>query len=1296
MANDPRWSRSQFVSSKPGFRYYCGLPLRTENDINIGALFLLDDRPRDTTSPARLKVLFTIAHNIMVHMKTVKEAHEKQRAIHMNMCMADFISPDHRFRSRHVNHGQMTDSTSIRKKASRNNSACHENTSDFMALTSNTGQNRTMQNRSGQSTASESHLKSPAKTEQHKAHDAQAQDIFSPNEQHQRSQSHSRVRDHSDDAEKPVSTPFEDPEECPGLATETEECNQAEALQVPPTSHESSELSRDRTMPRDARSETSSTSPIRRKHLVTEVDHQRAFDRAAYLLRQSLDLSQFGGGGVVLLDTNASATSTDTDNKRNESGFDDLDAAVMSPSVGYGQSSGGRGSTSNRTNSTHSAALQESCVLAAASISETGGPPQNYGRADPTWKVSLTPPELQRMCKRYPRGKLYEVPEHVGTSLFDFEGRAVSGRLSARLHELVLLRRQFPRAKQVIFVPMFHANLNRWTSCFAFTNSRYRVFSYEMDYLPMLSFTNAIKAEIVRLATVFADQQKSNFIGSISHELRSPLHGILASLEFLQETELDAFQITCTNTMDACAHTLLDTVAMVLDYSKVNTAKAEPSTQSQPSSPGSNDQLEKIPTASKIRKEPLFATDQDCDVALLTEEVVDGLATGHLAKVRTNFGFDDTINQMNATLSEVEGNPSLRRVLQAVRPEVELILDVQPPAQWAFSTQPGAVRRIVMNLFGNSLKYTKHGYIMVSLRWVESSRESGPAALLSENKPTMIKLTVSDTGQGISPAYLRTRIFTPFSQENSKAAGTGLGLSIVRSIVNSLQGEIDIKSIVNVGTIVVVTLPMKKARPAPIVTQYEFPNDKLRGASERMLVSARRRLSDPCIAALQSLRTPPQVAIYEPAMEYDSFGQTQGAAHVHSVLVQYLTGWFGFPLQTWDFDLPTKLLIVDEIHLPTLLARQPDYLDAVSSQSIIILCANPARHAILSKDIQSVRVGLLCKPFGPLKLARVVSRALENATRSPHPDDGQMQFPLQRDVDVISTPMSECSSHSSRPGNFRGPISGSGTHERRRSRLNTQAYDLHGQDSSHRVTSLTPLETSLRQGRTRQEGEFPFPVDSGPHRLSGMLSPNRDTDPLGSRLSPAYAADALARDGDQLSPKAQSATSKVESSPTDPHAINSKESLWDIQPGSKCRKPHLLLVDDNRLNLQLLHTYISRKGYDGSLARTAEDGQKAVEIYQEFLPDIIFMDLSMPVMGGLEATRLIRQIEARRRQDAKRNTPTDEQGLGPYRSAFIVAMTGNAKSSDQSEAFSSGVDLYMTKPVSFKEVGKLLENWRDT
>jgi hypothetical protein len=71
---------------------------------------------------------------------------------------------------------------------------------------------------------------------------------------------------------------------------------------------------------------------------------------------------------------------------------------------------------------------------------------------------------------------------------------------------------------------------------------------------------------------------------------------------------------------------------------------------------------------------------------------------------------------------------------------------------------------------------------------------------------------------------------------------------------------------------------------------------------------------DSVISDLQNLGDRPQTAIYEPAMEFDSFGQTQGAAAVHSALSQYLTGWFGFPvMQTWDFDVPAKILIVDEV-----------------------------------------------------------------------------------------------------------------------------------------------------------------------------------------------------------------------------------------------------------------------------------------------------------------------------------------------------------------------------------------------
>jgi len=140
-----------------------------------------------------------------------------------------------------------------------------------------------------------------------------------------------------------------------------------------------------------------------------------------------------------------------------------------------------------------------------------------------------------------------------------------------------------------------------------------------------------------------------------------------------------------------------------------------------------------------------------------------------------------------------------------------------------------------------------------------------------------------------------------------------------------------------------------------------------------------------------------------------------------------------------------------------------------------------------------------------------------------------------------------------------------------------------------------------------------------------------------------------------------------------------------IKEKTSARRLRLLLVDDNDINLRLLESYV-RKKYPSCPYDCAINGQMALDAVEsnEDGYTMILMDLSMPIMDGLEATRRIRQHEQGERQDRQ-----DEQ----FAPALIVALTGLANERDQQDAYNSGCDMFMTKPVKLKEVGKLLDQF---
>ena len=201
-------------------------------------------------------------------------------------------------------------------------------------------------------------------------------------------------------------------------------------------------------------------------------------------------------------------------------------------------------------------------------------------------------------------------------------------------------------------------------------------------------------AELSRLATIAADQQKGDFIGSISHDLRSPLHGILASAEFLGETECDSFQMSLVDTIESCGRTLLDTINHILDFSKINSfernfRKKSTFQSNSITSITRNTQMPQILNMSAVT-----------NVAAICEEVVEGVYAGQVYQDTSSTDISDLNPGTRGRMFEGGLATSNRSLLgemgaQYARKAVDVVLDVEP-GDYTFTTQPGALRRVIM------------------------------------------------------------------------------------------------------------------------------------------------------------------------------------------------------------------------------------------------------------------------------------------------------------------------------------------------------------------------------------------------------------------------------------------------------------------------------------------------------------------------------------------------------------------------------------------------------------------------
>jgi signal transduction histidine kinase/CheY-like chemotaxis protein len=1166
LEKDTEFCDRPYVTDGPKARFYAGVPITTPKGIKIGAYCLLDDkiRPGGLDEKGRL-FLTDMASTVMKHLEACRAKAEHLRGTRMVTGLGAFIEGASSLRAWEEENQRRTD----RQHGKRASAAT-----------------------------------SPTRPKS-SARQLPASDPASANVQNRKDSNGSSKKVDSGHPSEESVPQTESPHDTRGdVASESPQV--APPADVPSPRREETGINHSKS------AKTSRQADDFQAQLVAE-NVRNTFQRAADLVREAVDVE-----GAVFLDA---AVGTYGGLVEAGDGSDHSSDALFS-------GTDITGNESELGEISHGKVVPDKlCKVLASSHTAADKYHSNKELQAATEKTNITERFLKSLLRRYGHGKIWNFNE-VGDASSDDESSESSSartpltrssevseetastrktrRKRNRIDDGREIQRLFPGVRSLALVGMWDQSKGRWFSaCAVWTYSPLRLFSPESELSYLAAFCDVTICEIHRLEAQNADRAKSDFISSISHELRSPLHGILGSVECLQEQPSDAFSAGLISQIEICGRTLLDIVDHLLDYSKVNhLAKAR-------SSLGDGNRKRISSTTSRMSQlGGLMSLDTEVCLDEITEEVVETAVYSFCCSRDKQF----ILNR-----------------------KVAVILDVDRSIEtsWRCRVPLGGWKRICINLVSNALKYTAEGFIRCNLR-------AEPFPVPGKRRRFNVVFEVKDSGRGMSKEFLENHLFKAFSQEDSLMEGTGLGMSLVAKIVKAMGGKIEVQSEKGVGTMMTVTVPLDRSRM---------------GNGE---------------TATEGLRTPPKKPFEGYSVGLVGFQQGndatagQNTPDPHSTAkaltltsVQQHCEHLGVKIYTPEeagfsdadmFLVPEQGLATYQEHM------QNSSKLAAKPKPLIVLCAS----AISARQLRAMNgaakhgehVEYIAQPCSTVRLTMAVKRSL-----------GLKETLVERNEarDYNNQATGGATKHSGNP-----PTTIS------RSR------------PAHYTSMHLPIR---RQGTIPALDEVLDEALLSPKQkdLDGLLESPNERQSLGP-------SDHL-RLEEHLAGRSKSTGAQPDSPfPLDPVSFRKASSADQSQDNNSDQSLSLLLVDDNAINLQLLTNYAKKQGHRKI---TATDGEKAVEAYkaaclgsttggeehEEILPDkpsVILMDINMPNLNGFEATRQIRAFEK-------------QHGLQP---AHIVALTGLGSASAQQEAFSSGVDLFLTKPVRLRELTKLLDDIR--
>ena len=754
-----------------------------------------------------------------------------------------------------------------------------------------------------------------------------------------------------------------------------------------------------------------------------------------------------------------------------------------------------------------------------------------------------------------------------------------------------------------------------------------KAYSLIQDAIDVIALQRAVAED--------ANKAKSIFLANMSHEIRTPLNGIIGFTELLKNTDLDEEKRDYVDTIEKSSESLLTIINNILDVSKIESNKIE---------------IEDI----------LF----------------------------------DPISEFESAVDVY--------VAKASEKGIDLLLYIDPTLQHHLYGDITKIKEILINLMSNAVKFTpEQGKIIVNIKRLKSSRDD----------EAIVSFSVEDTGIGISEDKV-ANVFNAFSQADStitrKYGGTGLGLTISSKYVSMMGGKLDLTSVEGKGTKFFFTLSFKETKKTDANSMY----NSIKGLRVAILSDDKNDLYN----------------VYAKSY-FDGMG---GHADIIENSININPNSFDVVL----VRLENYSMYDKSLHLPVVVSARPKELQVLNiKDENVFTVSEPINITRTLKFVDKVINANKNRQMSSVATASAIN---QNSTQTAQQHQEFVSKPNKivlppRDSVVrhASEPVVQHVEHStqsvSQPSMPQPsvtptitPISLSETN------VTPTITPIKIDEPVLKPISIEPIEQPKVVEPVKVEHVVVEPVKVEPIKIEPISIEPAKVEPVAVEsikvdpiiVEPIRVEPKIIPEPEVIEPvepefieveeeieeQIPAVTQIVEETQMVNETVNEEVTVYeDIQetvtemveqeveieeeilvPGVVSDAPSdplhsqydakILIAEDNEINQKLIkHTL---KSFEMDLTIVG-NGQLALEERKKQEFDIIFMDIAMPVMDGIEATKQIKLYEA-------------ENGL---KHIPIVAVTANALKGDRERFMSQGLDEYCTKPIKKDILAGMLEKF---